>query len=134
MKLEFSFKDIFMDKLNTKQINELVTGLKLAAELQPSQSHLRRFITVFGFTYDNDGQYVSLNHYIKNEHELYFEIRCYEIDVKYYQNHWDVSDGDLLNDIIIDNIHGIKMLEKKLKDFISDLSILTPEWNCDNLI
>lgn len=122
-----------MSTLNTKQINELITGVKLAAELKSSQPNLRRFITVFGFSY-NDGQYVSLSNVIGNKQELHFEVRCYEIDVKYYENHWDVSDGDLTNDIIIDNIKGIAGLEKKLKDFITDFSILSPEWNCENLI
>lgn len=123
-----------MNALNTKQINELITGVKLAAEIKPSQTNLRRFVTVFGFSYNNDGQYVSLSNVISDKQGLNFEIRCYEIDIKFYENHWDVSDGDLTNDIIIDNIKGIAELEVKLKDFISDFSILRPEWNCENLI
>ena len=36
-------------KLSIKQINDLITGCTLAAELKPTDSRLRHFITVFGY-------------------------------------------------------------------------------------
>lgn len=123
-------------KLDIRQRNNLLTGVKLATELEPSTSGLRKFITIFGYTYDKDGRYESLKNILKPslEEQVYFELRCYEIPIEYYDNHWDVTDDILVNDNINDDIKGIILLEKELKEYLQDFSKLLPSWNCDNII
>jgi len=43
---------------NTNQINNLCTGVGLAAELKPSKSNLKKFLTVHGYSYSNEGKKV----------------------------------------------------------------------------
>lgn len=123
-------------ELNIKQKNNLLTGVKLAVELEASETGLKRFITVFGYLYNEEHKFQELTNVIKTglDEEVYFEIRCYEIPVEYYDNHWDVTDDILINDELIDDIKGIKALENELKNYIDDFSILKPEWYCDNLL
>lgn len=119
-----------------KQKNNLLTGIKLATELKPSKLGLRKFLTVFGYDYDENNRYKSLSKVLKEDLDeiVYFELRCYEIPVEYYTNKWDVSDDILVNDILIDDIKGISLLEEELNKYLEDIKMLQPSWNCDNLI
>ena len=45
---------------------------------------------------------------------IYFELRCYEISVDYYINHWDVTEDGLSSQIYKDDIKGIDALELEL--------------------
>ena len=48
-------------KLDIRQINNLYTGVKLAAELKPSDCNLRKFLTVQGYTYNVNGEIIEFN-------------------------------------------------------------------------
>lgn len=122
--------------LDVKQKNNLMAGVKLAIELDSSASKLRKFLTILGYCYDEEGHYKSLSKVIKNglESDIIFEIRCYEIPIEYFQNNWDIVDDELVNDVRIDNVKGFDSLEKNLQVFLNDLRGLKPEWHCENLL
>lgn len=48
-------------QLDAKQINNLRTGVKLAAELESESPDLRKFITVQGYSYSADGRVINLS-------------------------------------------------------------------------
>lgn len=123
-------------QLDTKQINNLCTGVKLATELKSSNPNLRKFLTIQGYSYDADGEVIELEKVLKksNLDTVYFEVRCYEISIEYYDNHWDVTEDDLSSQIYHDDIKGIVALESELKEYIDDYSVLKPEWYCENLL
>ncbi len=124
-------------RLDTKQINNLCTGVKLAVELKSEEDKLRKFLTVQGYRYNADGQVVRLEKVLNRPDFLdtiYFEVRCYELSVDYYTNHWDVTEDDLASEVYLDDIKGLRALETVLSDYIQDYSVLRPEWECDNLL
>lgn len=125
-----------MNSLETKQKNNLRTGIELACEIKSTSSDLRKFIIVRGYTYDDKDKYKSLDKIIKPslDDEIYFEIRIYEVKKENCQNGFDIIDDMLINDFIIEDIKGFKQLEKRLEKYIQDFAILQPSWNCENPI
>ena len=75
-------------QLDTKQINNLCTGVKLATELKTENANLRKFLTVQGYSYDDNGKIVRLKKVLSSSilDNIYFELRCYELSVDYYTN------------------------------------------------
>lgn len=122
--------------LDIKQINNLCTGVKLATELKASNFNLRKFLTIRGYSYNNEGKVVDLSKILnkKISSNIYFVLRCYEVSVDYYINDWDVTEDELVNEIYQDDINGIEELESELIKYIQDFSVLKPEWNCENLL
>ena len=104
-------------KLDTRQINNLYTGVKLATELKATNNNLRKFLTVQGYSYDVNEEIIEFNKILNKNilNDIYFELRCYEISVDYYINHWDVMEDNLINEIYQDDIKGIDALELQLK-------------------
>ena len=122
-------------QLNTKQINNLCTGVKLATELKTENVNLRKFLTVQGYSYDDNGKIIRLKKILSLStlDNIYFEVRCYELSVDYYTNNWDVTEDDLASEVYQDD-KGIEALEVELSNYIQDFSVLKPEWECDNLL
>lgn len=120
--------------LDLKQINNLCTGVKLVAELESSNSDLRKFLTIQGYKYNEEGRVVGLKKILNKGiyEEILFELRCYEISSEYLDNNWDVTEDDLKTEIYYEDIKGIKALEEKLEKFLQNYSVLMPEWYCDN--
>ena len=123
-------------QLDTKQINNLCTGVKLATELKSENPNLRKFITIQGYSYNVDGKIIGLEKVLKPSilDNIYFELRCYELSIDYYINNWDVTEDDLASELYQDDIKGIEALEMELSNYIQDYSVLKPEWYCDNLL
>lgn len=122
-------------KLDRKQINDLCTDVTLATELKSEHSDIRKFLTVTGYYYNDDGEKIRLGKFLKsNTDNIYFILRCYEISVDYYINNWDVTEDDLISEVYQDDIKGIEALELELSKYIQDYSVLKPEWYCDNLL
>ena len=123
-------------QLDKNQINNLCTGVKLAAELVSSSPSLRKFITVQGYSYSADGKVINLPKILNSNtlDNIYFELRCYELSNDYFINDWDVTEDDLASEVYQDDIKGIDELEKELSNYIRDFSVLRPEWYCDNLL
>ena len=123
-------------QLDTKQINNLRTGVRLAAELESVNPNLRKFITVQGYSYNADGKITKLTKVLNSNilDNIYFELRCYELSNDYFINNWDVTEDELESEVYQDDIKGIDALETELSNYIQDFSILKPEWYCDNLL
>lgn len=123
-------------QLDTKQINNLCTGVKLATELKTENVNLRKFLTIQGYSYNDEGKIVGLKKVLSSRilDNIYFELRCYELSIDYYTNNWDVTEDELASEVYLDDIKGIEKLELELSNFINDFSVLKPEWECDNLL
>ena len=122
--------------LDTKQINNLCTGVKLAAELKSQNPTLRKFLTVQGYSYNDEGKEVGLTNVLKPGvlKNICFEVRCYELSDDYFINNWYVTEDVLASEVYQDDIKGIDALEKELSNYIKDYSVLKPSWLCDDLL
>ena len=121
--------------LDSKQINDLSIGIKLAKELKASELCYRKFSTIQGYIYNDKGHAIKPDKFLKANkiNDILFEVRIYELSIEYYTNGWDVTEDDLVNEIYIDDIKGIEELELILNKYITDYSDLKPEWYSDNL-
>lgn len=122
-----------MKNLNETQIKSLVTGVKLACELEASDYNLRCFISIFAYQYNELGEYVEMSKFLKtiNDEDIFFILRKYEIPDEFIKNGWYASEGDLVNSVYIEDIRGCKNVENELLKYMSDLSLLEPEWKCE---
>ena len=118
-------------ELSMKQINDLITGVHLSAEIAASSPGLRHFVTVAGYA-EKDGRKKQLDKYISAEKRetTVFLIRDYEVPKEYIENDWEIPDRDIKNEVYIEGIVGIENIQKELTERISDLSLLVPHWEC----
>ena len=119
-------------ELSRKQINELITGVQLSAEIISSSSELRHFVSVRGYIETDCG--IKLLDKIISEDKIettVFWISNYEVPKEYIENDWEIPDDKIMNYIYIKGIVGIENVQKELKKHISDLSLLKPHWKCD---
>lgn len=95
-------------RLSILQINNLIAGNRLAAELPASAPTLRRFVDVTGYMYHDRGMRCRLSGTISRDKQetAMFQVRDYEIA-------------------------GISGVEQELLEHLSDLSLLVPEWKTD---
>jgi hypothetical protein len=125
-----------MENLNDNQIKSLITGVKLAAEIKASDIDLSCFISIFAYQYDEQGQYIEMTKFLKTikeeDEDVFFLLRKYEIPNEFIKNGWFATDDDLINYIYLEDIKGFKNIENELLKYISNLSILEPEWKCEN--
>ncbi|EXM40890.1 hypothetical protein RASY3_00280 [Ruminococcus albus SY3] len=118
-------------ELSRKQINELITGVLLSAEISSSSPELRHFVSVRGYIETERGKDV-LDNYI-NESKLettVFFIMDYEVPKEYIENDWEIPDNKIMNGIFMEGIVGIENVQKELKKHIPDLSLLKTHWKC----
>jgi len=125
-----------MQKLDTKQINNLITGKSLALEISSTSDDTRAFIVVHAYQQDGHIGGVKVSRYLNSidKSRTLFWLRKYEIEKEYIENEWDVSDDELINSIFIKDIKDIGQLEIELSKYLSDFSSLDVEWKCDNPI
>jgi len=122
-------------EFSIKQENNLRIGTVLSAELKSSRNDLRKFIILRSYLYDENNRVIFPPKNVNNDlNNLYYSIRCYELQNAYFDNNWDVAENDIENNIFIKDIRGIEVLKSALIDFISDFSILMPDWYSDNLL
>ena len=120
--------------LSLQQVNNLITGIGLAAELPASAPELRRFIDIHGYELDDQGIPQQLSKFIHQDKKdtALFQIREYEIEASYIENHWDADKDACVSYTCISNLRGISEAEAELSRHLSDFSLLVPEWHCDN--
>ena len=119
-------------ELSRKQINELITGVQLSTEIPSSSPELRHFVSVRGYIETERGIELPDKNISENKIETtVFWIRDYEVSKEYIENDWEIPDEQILNYIYIKGIVGIENVQKELKEHISDLSLLEPNWKCD---
>ena len=125
-----------MQKLDTKQINNLITGNSLAAEIQATADNMRAFVVIRAYVFrgkEKSGGRVSRVLNGKDKKDIRFWLRKYEIEKKYVEDEWYYgSDDELVNSIYLEDIMGINQLETELSKYLDDFSILDVEWKCDN--
>lgn len=118
-------------ELSIKQINELITGVMLSAEIASSSADLRHFVSVRGYIETERGAQMldKIINDKKRETTLFF-IRDYEVPMEYIENDWEIPDDKIFNNFFVTGIVGIENVQKELKEHISDLSLLEPHWKC----
>jgi len=125
-----------MQKLDTRQINNLITGNALAIELLSASDNLRAFLVIGAYIRTDHLGETQVSKYLNGEDKsrMLFWLRKYEIEKEYIENDWDVSDDELINSIHIKDIKDIDSLEIELSEYLYDYSGLDVEWKCDNPI
>ena len=119
-----------------KQINDLITGTVLCAELPATREGDRRFVAVFPYIINDSGNVSSPDKLLdsaKTETVL-FRLRDCEYPAEYCTNGLQVNDNDVI--VLRDegNIKGISALQEMLAEFVSDFSIFVPLWETDDVL
>lgn len=119
-------------ELSIKQINELITGIILSAEISSSSPKFRHFVSVGGYIEVGRGK-KTLDRFINDEkiRTTFFWIRDYEVPKIYIENDLEIPDDQIINHIYTESIIGINSLQEDLKKHISDFSLLVPHWETD---
>lgn len=120
--------------LTQHQINSLITGVALAAEIPASSSKLRHFVVIKGYAIDEHGKRQRLSNALNSNkaETAFFLIRDYELQALYLENGYDLTEQDCENYSYIDNLKGIANAEAELIKHIKDFTLLVAEWKCDN--
>ena len=119
-----------------KQINDLITGTVLCAELPATREGDRRFVAVFPYIINDSGNVSSPDKLLdsaKTETVL-FRLRDCEYPAEYSTNGLQVNDNDVI--VLRDegDIKGISALQEMLAEFVSDFSIFVPLWETDDVL
>ncbi|MDQ0878839.1 hypothetical protein QFZ77_007563 [Paenibacillus sp. V4I3] len=114
-----------MQVFDTRQINNLLTGIGLACELEATSEMNRAFVKV---------QVINKQKFLNKiePNSARFYLRKYEVASKYLDNDWDVTDDELFDSVHEVDIIGIKNLEIQLGKYLDDFRRLVSEWKCDN--
>jgi hypothetical protein len=125
-----------MQKLNLKQINNLITGNRLSVEIKSTTINTRLFLVVGSYVRNERGVAVRMSKILndKNKDNAVYYFRRYEINKDYIDNNLDVSEDELINSVYINNIKNIEQLENELSKYLDNYSALDVEWKCDNPI
>lgn len=110
------------------QINELITGVQLSAELCSSSPELRHFISFCAYT--EKGRIDRILNSDKVNTALFW-VRDYEVPAYYIENDFDDADSEFVNSFFMNDIRGIENLENELLKRVDDLSIFIPAWKVD---
>ncbi|MBQ6250989.1 hypothetical protein [Ruminococcus sp.] len=122
-------------EFNTQQVNNLLTGVILACELNSNNPKTRRFLTLKSFDIGIDNKRAlwdkTVKSYSRGDKAL-FIIHVYSVPAEYIELNYDIDDYDLTENIMINDIIGWTRLYEELSKIINDFSILLPQWHCDN--
>lgn len=122
-------------KFSIKQANELLSGVVLACELFSDNPEYRFFLTVRSFHKLHDDVYEPWDKKIKPYdmgNEAVFIVHYYSVLSKYIELDYDLDSSDLYSNMVFNNLCGWDKLYSKLSEFLCDLNMLVPQWNCDN--
>ena len=111
-------------KLDIRQLNNLLTGTGLAAEIPASSENLRAFVVIAAYKSGGGRPSKFLN--AADQDDLLFSLRKYEVE-KQYIDDWDV-DHYMHNAIRKTGIASIEELERALAEFLDDFSALDVSW------
>ncbi|MBQ8967556.1 hypothetical protein [Ruminococcus sp.] len=119
-----------------KQINDLITGTALCAELPAACEGDRRFVLIIPYVINEQGTKDIPDKILdeaKYESTL-FCLRDYEYPADYIANDFEVSDKDVIRLRDEGEIKGISALQDMLAEFVSDFSIFVPSWETDDIL
>ena len=118
-------------KLDIRQLNNLLTGKELAAEIQASSEDLRAFVVIAAYKSGGGRPSKFLN--AADQDTLLFRLGKYEVEKQYYiDGYWDDVDHYMHNSIHKTGITSIEALEGELAEFLDDLSALDVSWRVGN--
>ena len=120
--------------LSQQQINNLITGREMVAELPASGEGLRRFLETRTYERDENGKFKPTDKYIRSSklETLFFRVGIYELPAVYCENYEDVESAEVLTfSRDLGYVQGIAALEAALKNWVSDLSALIPAQKLD---
>lgn len=112
--------------LTQQQINNLITGREMAAELPASKDGFRRFLTIQPLQMGKFGRFVAADKILsRSKYEtVYFWVRIYELPAVYIEKQWDVTEDELTAHLDLGKILGITALEAALDQYLQDFSVL----------
>ena len=112
--------------LTQKQINNLITGRAMAAELTPSKEGLRRFLQIQPLELGQYGRYVAAGKSLSKSklETVFFWTRIYELPAEYIEKRWDVTEEDMSFYLDLGKIQGISALETALGEYLQDFDLL----------
>lgn len=116
-------------KLSLPQINNLITGTAMAAELPAAGEGLRRFLVIRAYEKNDKGKYVRVSKIFKSSKRFstYFWVRIYELPTSFIDNCYDVTEDCLTSLEDFGYVQGISALEDILEKHLNDFAILIPE-------
>jgi hypothetical protein len=118
-----------MRQLSARQVNNLITGTPLAAEVTASSPHKRAFI-VIGAYLDDPLKPKSVSKYLNADHRLNrYWLRIFEID----RAHIALPQaGEFEEEKIYQiDITSLEELEERLSNYVTDFSDLEVSWKLD---
>ncbi len=119
--------------LSEKQVNELKVGTSLALELEAEKGK-RKFVHVNSYLKDTEGRHRSVNgQRLDDDFILNYGIMIYSVPSEVIENDWDAGES-IKYHYKASDIKSISELEKELKLFINDFSLLKPAWYCDDVL
>ena len=112
--------------LTQEQINNLITGRTMSAELPPSGEGLRRFLQIHPLEMGKYGRFVSPSKNLSQSKRetVFFWVRVYELPAVYIEKQLDVVEEDMTFYQDLGKIQGITALEKALTEHLQDFSVL----------
>lgn len=112
--------------LSQQQINNLITGREMAAELPASKDGFRRFLIILPLEMGKYGKFTAVSKVLsRSKYEtVYFWVRVYELPSEYIEKQWDVTEDELTSCRDLGKIQGITALETVIKEYLQDFSIL----------
>ena len=112
--------------LTQQQINNLITGRTMAAELSPSGEGLRRFLQIQPLEMGKYGRFVVPSKILSQSKRetVFFWVRVYELPAVYIEKQLDVVEEDMSFYLDFGKIQGITALEKALTEHLQDFSVL----------
>ncbi len=119
-----------------KQINELITGTVLCAELPATCEGDRRFVAIFPYVLNESGRADKPDKILDSAkaETIYFNLRDCEYPAEYIGNGYEVNDSDVIDLRHESDIKGISQLQEMLAEFVSDFSIFVPLWKTDDVL
>lgn len=117
------------EKLDTWQINNLITGKPLGAEVSAGSEEDRAFLSVIAYSIDPERR-GNVSQFLNADHsDMRFRIRVVEIE----RTRIDLPDADHFEREITyeEGIENVEELERALTAYLDDFSKLVQPWNLD---
>ncbi|HEX9062523.1 MAG TPA: hypothetical protein VF941_20305 [Clostridia bacterium] len=122
-----------MKELNTRQINNLITGNLMVSEISAVRENHKAFIAIQAYYPKSNGRkFEEISKYLNDgeKDRLLYRLKKCEIEEQYIDS-WD-TDYYMKDMGLIEDIKSIKELEVILAEYLSDLSQLDNCWAIRN--
>ena len=122
-----------LNTLTVRQINNLLTGNDLAAEIPASAAQRRAFVVVGAYRDVGQSGGAPVSKFLNaDQRDVRFWLRKYEIDTAYLENDWDVVEDDLQESLFLKGLASLEAVERELAKYLDDFANLDVSWRRDN--